>query len=315
MTELAVRNDTGLMAVSSNAAAHALVEWAHAAQAAHDIAVPLANTDFVPQHFRGNPAAATAAVLAGAEVGFSPMQSLQSIFVISGKPALYAQAMRALVQARGHQVWTEDQTDARVVVCGQRRGSQRVEKAVWSYDRAKKAGYTRNAKYQSDPIGMLTARATADVCRRIAADALAGLAYSVEELYDEPPLAPENGPQGRRTARRAQPAPVAPAPVDDAEPELEETPAAESVPVTEDGVTTAQIRKMGVLMREVDLSDRADALAYVARVIGREVGSRNELTKDEASAVIDALEADRAALSDSQDAEPTLDAFPAEAQP
>ena len=53
----------------------------------------------------------------------------------------------------------------------------------------------------------------------------------------------------------------------------------------------------------------------VARVIGREVGSRNELTKDEASAVIDALEADRAALSDSPDAEPTLDAFPEEGKP
>lgn len=58
-------------------------------------------------------------------------------------------------------------------------------------------------------------------------------------------------------------------------------------PTTEAAVTPAQIRKLGVLMHG---KSRDDALADVARIIGRPVASRNDLTKAEAGRVIDALE-------------------------
>lgn len=67
------------------------------------------------------------------------------------------------------------------------------------------------------------------------------------------------------------------------------------------GVTSAQLKKMGAAMREVGLTERQPALDFVAGAIGREVSSRNDLTKDEATRVIDALErrlADRAAETD-----------------
>lgn len=64
-------------------------------------------------------------------------------------------------------------------------------------------------------------------------------------------------------------------------------PSASSEP---DGVTSAQLKKIGAAMRDVGLTEREPALTYVARVIGREVNSRNDLSKDEASRVIDALE-------------------------
>ncbi|MDN4173956.1 recombinase RecT [Nocardioides sp. SOB77] len=65
-----------------------------------------------------------------------------------------------------------------------------------------------------------------------------------------------------------------------------------------DGITSAQLKKMGAAMREAGLTDRQPALDFVAGVIGREVSSRNDLTKDEASLVIDALERDRSAAPD-----------------
>lgn len=54
-------------------------------------------------------------------------------------------------------------------------------------------------------------------------------------------------------------------------------------------ITEAQRGKLGALMKEAGLSDRATALAYVAKVIGREVESRNDLSKAEASQLIDDL--------------------------
>jgi hypothetical protein len=63
-----------------------------------------------------------------------------------------------------------------------------------------------------------------------------------------------------------------------------------------DGITAKQLGKMGALMREVEITDHDNAVAYVSKVIGREIQTRNDLTKAEASQVIDALQADKAAL-------------------
>ncbi len=57
-----------------------------------------------------------------------------------------------------------------------------------------------------------------------------------------------------------------------------------------DAITSAQLSKMGAAMRERGITEKADALDFVKDVIGRAVESRNDLTKAEASKVIDALE-------------------------
>lgn len=54
-------------------------------------------------------------------------------------------------------------------------------------------------------------------------------------------------------------------------------------------VSTEQLKKIGAQMRDLGMTDRDLALAYVKDVIGREVGSRNDLTRAEAHAVIEAL--------------------------
>ena len=287
MAELAVRSD----ATAPQSAPAALVEWANAASAAHQLARPLCQTEFVPQHFRGNEQAATAAILYGAEAGLSPLQALQGIYVISGRPAMYARTMLAITLSAGHEVWTEDSTDSRVIVCGRRRGSSQVERVVWTLDRAKRAGYTKNAKYNSDPQAMLKARADSDICRRIAPDALLGMAYSAEELQDEEaatvttaaPVTKTN--ETRRTARRAA-SPSLPSQAE--EPDLDESPAAPAE--TGEVITAAQLKKLHAALGNVGLSDRDAGLEYLTEQVGREITTSKDLTKDEASRVIDRLE-------------------------
>lgn len=53
----------------------------------------------------------------------------------------------------------------------------------------------------------------------------------------------------------------------------------------------AQIKMLGALMGQHGMTDRDAALAFVGDAIGRQVGSRNEMTAREASQVIDALQA------------------------
>ena len=67
--------------------------------------------------------------------------------------------------------------------------------------------------------------------------------------------------------------------------------------------TKAQLGKIGTAMTALNLKDRGLALEYVADVIGREISSRNELTKGEATQVIESLEADLRATPAEPDVE------------
>lgn len=295
MTEIAIRPDAPPVAVAVQSAPALLTAWADAASAAHRLAAPLVMTDFVPAHFRPKgtsdeavrtaQAAATAAVLYGAEAGLSPMQALQGIYVISGRPALYARTMLAITLAAGHEVWTEESGDNRAIVCARRRGTRQVERVVVTMDQARKANWTSNKKYTTEPATMLLARAQSQACRRVAPDALVGMAYSAEELEDETvqtTTASRASDAPKRTARRA----AVPAPE---EPELDEPPAA-SPESSDDLITAPQLKKLHAAMGERGLSDRAEGLAFLSATLGRDVTTSKDLSKDEASRVIDRLE-------------------------
>jgi hypothetical protein len=139
-----------------------LVEWAHGAQAAHEVAVNLVGTSFCPQHYRGKPEEATAAILAGLEVGLQPMAALQAFVPIQGSAAAKAITLRAIVQSHGHELWIEESTETRVVVAGRRKGSAQVQRSVWTLERAAQMKLTGRDQWKLQPTAMLIARATAE---------------------------------------------------------------------------------------------------------------------------------------------------------
>lgn len=291
MTEVALRMDqpNGLAVHQNNQHTPtmvSLVEWAHELQAAASLAEALCRTSFVPKHFAGKPAETAAAILTGFELGLSPMAAVRAIFVISGTPGMYAKSMVAVVQSRGHQVWIPEQSDERVVVRGQRKGSAHVYETVWDRARVVKAKLTGNAKYQENPQQMMVARGQAEICRQVASDALHGIPYAVEEFDDLPPVT-ATATVGRVTAAEILG-------TDEAAPE-QPTPPAESQAATEEargGITTPQSRKMYALLKQTGREDRDVALVYIAGVIDREITSTKDLGVVEAGQVIDALEAE-----------------------
>jgi hypothetical protein len=134
------------------------------------------------------------------------MASLRSIDIIAGTPAMRANAMRGLVQSKGHRITLVESTETRAIVEGQRKGETVPQKSIWTIDRAKKLGLVGRPNWQKQPQAMLVARATAECCRLTASDVLLGIPYAVEELQDggleaAPLLAEPNGAP-KRTARR-----------------------------------------------------------------------------------------------------------------
>ena len=179
-----------------------LTRQAEAMGAAHKLATVLANTQMVPQIYRGKPDDAAAAILYGAEVGLKPQQALQQVFVVHGQPAIYARTMVALLKAKGYRFETVESTDEAVTV---RATSPRgeVEEATWTIDRAKKAGYVSNKKYSTDPQAMLYSKAASEVSRKIAPDVLLGIRYSAEDLELEQPVQATATRTDRRGGARA----------------------------------------------------------------------------------------------------------------
>jgi hypothetical protein len=179
---VATQPANALPAPAPTAGTTALMAWAQEASLAYDMATKLAATSFVPQSLRGKPGDIAAAILAGSELGLKPMATLKSIDVIQGTPALRAHAMRAVVQQQGHQV---ELVESRADYCqmrGRRKDSDCWQTVEWTIQRAAQMKLTEKAEWKKQPQNMLVARATGELCRLIASDALHGMAYVSEEL-------------------------------------------------------------------------------------------------------------------------------------
>jgi len=188
---------------------------------------------------RGKPAVVAAAILYGRELGLEPMTSLRSVNIIKGRPALTAEAMRAMVLAAGHDIRFQEMTSARCVIVGRRKGQDETTTVTFTMDDAKKMGVGGGQQYSKMPRQMLAARATSELCRLIFADVIGGLISDVEaEDADHEPLAtvtPMTKARRKQAAKAVKDEVVA-------EPKTENDPApADPEPVLDDDIVDAEI--------------------------------------------------------------------------
>ena len=163
-----------------------LVDAFKESEAAYALAERLTLTSFCPKAFVGKPGEAAAAMMAGAEIGLSPLAALGAFDVIEGRAAARAITLRAVAQARGHELVLVESTDTKCKMKGRRAGSDEWQTVLWTIDRARTMGLLGKQNWQKQPQAMLVARATSELGRLIASDALLGLGggYSSEELAD-----------------------------------------------------------------------------------------------------------------------------------
>ena len=151
------------------------------------LAQRLCDTDFVPDAFRSKPNAVLAAILTGREVGIGPMQALQSINVIKGKPSLAPELQRALVLRAGHSVVFRTLTNDVCVIHGKRADNGDELTIEWTIADAQQAGLlSKGGSWDKYPRAMLAARATSELCRLLFPDVIAGCSYGSEELGADP---------------------------------------------------------------------------------------------------------------------------------
>lgn len=147
-------------------------------------------SNMVPKDYANRPEAIIIAVQMGSEIGLAPMQSLQNIAVINGRPSLWGDAMLALVKAhpayRGCVETIEGEGDSRVARCEMRRDGEPPIVRTFSVSDAKEAGLWKKAgPWTQYASRMLQMRARGFAVRDGFPDALRGL-ISAEEARDIP---------------------------------------------------------------------------------------------------------------------------------
>lgn len=146
------------------------------------IADILANSDFVPKDYQRKPGNILVALQWGAEIGLQPLQALQNIACINGRPAIWGDAMLALVRQSGLlESIDEDQTDE-IATCTIKRRGEKERVVTFSMADAKRAGLSGKAgPWTQYPKRMMQSRARAYALRDIFPDVLKGMAVAEEE--------------------------------------------------------------------------------------------------------------------------------------
>jgi hypothetical protein len=150
-------------------------------------------SDFAPKDFKGKPESCLLAIQHGSEIGLSPMQSLQSIAVINGRPSIWGDAALAVVSASSVCEYVTEEIEegkdgeALVAICtAKRRGYPKATVVRFSVADAKKASlWGKSGPWTQYPKRMLQLRARGFALRDAFPDVLKGL-ITAEEAQDYP---------------------------------------------------------------------------------------------------------------------------------
>ena len=146
----------------------------------------MAKSDIVPKDYIGKPGNILVAIQWGAEIGLAPLQAMSHIAVINGRPALWGDALLAIVRGSGLLASFEEEIGADSATCtAQRRGEAPISR-TFSREDAKQAGLLGKAgPWSQYPRRMMQMRARAWVLRDLFPDVIRGL-HVAEEAQDLP---------------------------------------------------------------------------------------------------------------------------------
>ena len=154
----------------------------------------LADSDMVPKDFKGRPGNCLIAMQWGAELGLKPLQAMQNLAIINGRPSLWGDAVIALVRASPLCEWVIESDDGTTATCRVKRRGEPEQSRTFGVEDAQKAGLVgKQGPWTQYPKRMRQMRARAFALRDVFPDVLRGLPVA-EEVMDMPPAERHMGP-------------------------------------------------------------------------------------------------------------------------
>lgn len=162
----------------------------------------LADSSIVPKDYQGKPGNVLVAIQWGQEIGLPPLQAMQNIAVINGRPSIWGDAVLALVRGSGLLDYINEEVDGDVASCTVKRVGEDPVTRTFSMEDAKTAGLAgKQGPWQQYPKRMLQMRARGFAIRDVFPDVLRGV-HIAEEAQDEAPMR-DVTPQGEQEDPKA----------------------------------------------------------------------------------------------------------------
>jgi hypothetical protein len=151
-----------------------------------EFAEMMSKSNLVPKEFSGNPGNILVAIQWGMELGLQPMQAMQNIAVINGRPSLWGDSVIALVKASPTCEYVVEEVTDDKAVCKVKRRGEPEQSRVFSKADAQAAGLlNKQGPWTQYPKRMLQMRARSWALRDVFPDVLRGMPVA-EELMDMP---------------------------------------------------------------------------------------------------------------------------------
>lgn len=149
----------------------------------------LAKSELLPKALRGKVPDVAMTILAGQEMGLTPMAALRNFHVIEGKPVMSADGMVALALGSGLARYFKPVEESAESVTYEtlRVGNEKPQRCTWTKQMAKDAGLNTKDNWRLFPRQMLAARAKSELARNVYPDVLAGCVSDVEYSDYTPP--------------------------------------------------------------------------------------------------------------------------------
>lgn len=184
-TEMAIQEKAGALTAGRQSPFQIVPKTLDEAMA---FAQMIAKSDLAPKDFRDKPANVLIAMQMGAEVGLSPMASIQNIAVINGRPSIWGDSMLALCQVHPEFEGIDEHFDEKgSAICTVRRRGYEPHTQVFTLQDVVTGGYAnKSGPWQTSKKRMMQMRARAFALRDRFADALRGLCMAEEAMDLEP---------------------------------------------------------------------------------------------------------------------------------
>lgn len=168
----------------------------------------LSKSNMVPKEFVGNPGNILVAIQWGMELGLQPMQAMQNIAVINGRPSLWGDAVIGIVKASpACEYVVEEVTDA-IATCRVKRRGEPEQCRTFTMEDAAKAGLKgKQGPWSQYPKRMMQMRARSWALRDVFPDVLRGMPVAEEVMdYTQPEREINPAPSPRVTEPQPYPA-------------------------------------------------------------------------------------------------------------
>ncbi len=205
------------------------------------------------------------AIMAGAELGLSPLMALRSYAVVNGRPSLWGDGIKAVVRQSGRCDYIRTGGDFTKGWCEAKRSDNGEEKRVeFTWEQAKKAGLATKKGPWTDGYAdmMMERRATFRCLNDLFADVLGGLADAQDPIPDDD--APMHDITPYQQARQIDPPDVPDDPVEEDATEQHEASHGEDGGQGQAFVQSMDVGKyLARLDEELSAGETGDAVEYI----------------------------------------------------